>query len=601
LTELALRRKLAAVFFADVEGYCRLTGLDEEGTYVTVAAYLKSIAEKIESHDGTVGHYSGDAVLADFDTVSNAILCSVAIQRELTKRNEGFPADRQVRFRIGINLGDVIVDHGTVHGEGVNIAARLECLADPGGICISGTAYDAVGTSLPVAYEFIGEQTLKNIDRPVRAYRVILDEGIDPGRTRPGKSQEVPVRPAIAVLPFENLGHLDEHDYFCDGLTQDVTTDLAKFSDLFVITAKSAFQYRNASIEPKQLGKILGARYLLTGSVLRVDQRVRVNAQLIEAETGYQIWSERFDRELSDIFVTQDELVRRVVSSTSARVSMAERTYAIRMDPKNVNAYDAFLRGNHHWWQFWNVEQTKKEWTESRKWFRRATRLDRSYARAWAWYAYSTVEGVQRGWETGGTLVMAEEQAERAVQLDPFDYDTHWALGFCYHHRRKFDQSISEYSRAYELNRSDPDLMIEMAETLTLLGRHSEAVSQLEQAINLETTATDYCRATLAWALYFLGKYGDSLLQLSLISHPSRDSLKTLAASHAQNAKTHAEGGQAVIANDECASAETAMRQVLKLLPDWTAEKERKYRVFKEERDANHWLDGLRSAGLPEG
>ena len=210
LTELALRRKLAAVFFADVEGYCRLTGLDEEGTYLTVVAYLKMIAKQIESHNGTVGHYSGDAVLADFDAVSDAILCSIAIQREFIKRNEGFPVDRQVQFRIGINLGDVIVDHGTVHGEGVNIAARLECLADPGGICISGTTYDAIGTSLPVAYEFLGEQTLKNIGRPVRTYRVVLDEGLVPGSTRRAKAQKMPTRPAIAVLPFDNLSRLDD-------------------------------------------------------------------------------------------------------------------------------------------------------------------------------------------------------------------------------------------------------------------------------------------------------------------------------------------------------------------------------------------------------
>jgi tetratricopeptide (TPR) repeat protein len=334
--------------------------------------------------------------------------------------------------------------------------------------------------------------------------------------------------------------------------------------------------------------------------VLRSDDRVRVNAQLIETATGVQLWSERFDREFSDIFAAQDELVRRVVSSISARVGVTERAYAIRKDPHSVNAYDAFLRGSYHWWQFVNAGESKYEWTECRKWFERAAELDPSYARPWAWSAYAAVEGYTRGWGDEEVLESAVEWAKRAVQLDRDDYDAHWSLGFCYQHTRRFDQANSEYRRAYELNPNDPDLIIEMAGNLSFTGKHREAVAQLEKSMSLNPQCADYCRSTLAWALYFVEKYGDSLLQLSQISKLSEDDVMVLAASHARNAQSHSEAGQNVIASEETAAAEGAMRELLQTLPDWTIERERKYRIFKHSSDEEYWLDGLRLAGLPE-
>lgn len=598
---IKLTRRLAAIFYADVEGYTRLIALDEVGTHRTVVSYLQAITDHIEKHGGRVGHYAGDAVLADFDSVESAVRCSIEIQEDLANRNARAPADREVQFRIGINFETVIVDHGAVHGGGVNLAARIEALAEPGGICLSGSAFDQIKRTLPIKYEFLGEKQLKNLARPVRAYRLLLDLKIS-RQSADDRNAAVRAssRPVIVVLPFENLRHDPDDEYLCDGLAQDITTDLAKFHDILVISAKNAYQYKDKPVDPKNIGLELGARYLLTGSVLRSGETIRVNANLVETITGLQLWSERFDRNFSDLLATQDELVRRVVSAISTEVGTKERATAIRTDPQNVSAYDAFLRGNYHWWRFTNVDGSKHEWIECQKWFERASELDPDYPRPWAWLAYSIAEGYRRGWCDSQSLANAEQLAKQAVRIGMKDYDAHWALGYCYRHGKKFEQSIGAYSKAYELNPNDPDLIIEMAETLTYTGKHEEAVAQLERSMSLQPQCAQYCRSSLAWALYFTRRYGDAILQLSHISSPSKDDLLVMAASHARSAESYANAGQAVIAKEETNAAERTMREIRRTQPDWTVARERSFELFEHEIDNEHWLDGLLAAGLPE-
>ncbi len=358
MAEKHVTRKLAAIFYADVAGYSRLTGEDEEGTHRLLSAYLDAITASIEKHYGTVLHFAGDAVLADFTTVSDALSCAVNTQHDLKDRNNDLPDNRKVQFRVGVNLGEVIVDRGEIYGDGVNVAARLEGLADPGGICISATVYDAIGTKLPFDYEFLGEQSVKNIEKPVRAYSVRLKPGAvlpAPSIRKTGWSTRrlivataaavvlaiavvvlgwlqpwqpdvepasvakmafpLPDKPSIAVLPFTNLSGDPEQEYFADGMTDDLITDLSKISGLFVIARNSTFTYKGKPVKVQRVAEELGVRYVLEGSVRRAGNKVRINVQLIDATTGGHLWADRYDRTLDDIFALQDTITGKVVQA----------------------------------------------------------------------------------------------------------------------------------------------------------------------------------------------------------------------------------------------------------------------------------------------
>jgi TolB-like protein len=287
-----LPRKLAAILYADVAGYSRLTGDDEDATHRTLSEYLDLISSSVESHHGRIMHYAGDAVLAMFNAVIDALACASAIQEDLKTRSEGSPEGRRLKFRIGLNLGDVIEDRGDIYGDGVNIAARLESLAEPGGICISGTVYDAIGNKLPIQYEFMGEQQVKNIEKPVRAYRVLQDTNEDMEAVSSGPlTLESPDKPSIAVLPFTNMSGDPEQEYFSDGITEDIITELSRFPTLFVIARHSSFAFRAQTFDVKEIGGKLGVRYIVEGSVRTAGDRMRITAQLIDVETGNHIWA----------------------------------------------------------------------------------------------------------------------------------------------------------------------------------------------------------------------------------------------------------------------------------------------------------------------
>ena len=309
-----LPRKLAVILYADVADYSRLTGEDEDTTHRRLSEYLDLVSNSIGHHQGNVVHYAGDAVLADFGTVTNALECATSIQNDLSNRNQDLPDERKIQFRIGINLGEVIVDRDDIYGNDVNVAARLESLADVGGICISDAVRTAIGNKLPIAYEFMGEQSVKNIKEPIRAYQVILHPQ-EQGREVDPEFQEfeLPQKPSIAVLPFTNMNADPEQEYFSDGISEDIITALSKINNLLVIARNSTFTYKGKAVDVRQISREQGVRYVLEGSVRKAGNRIRVTAQLIDATTGHHIWAERYDRELDDIFAVQDEIVREIV------------------------------------------------------------------------------------------------------------------------------------------------------------------------------------------------------------------------------------------------------------------------------------------------
>src|SRR5262245_37637353 len=410
LSHRPLDRKLAAILSADVEGYSRLMGDDEVATVRTITAYRETIASAVARHGGRVVDAPGDNVLAEFSSVVDAVQGAVEIQRELRSRNAELPVPRRMHFRIGINLGDVIAEGPRLYGDGVNIAARVEGLAEGGGICLSGTAYDQVEGKLPLGYDFLGEHTVKNIARPVRVYRLRLESGpSSPPSTgtrglRPLASRVVaavviagllgaggwagwrwlrpaspalalPDRPSVAVLPFTNLSGDPTQEYFSDGVTEDLITGLSNVSGLFVIARNSVFTYKGKVVKVGDVGRDLGVRYVLEGGIQRAGSRVRITAQLVDATTGYHIWAERYDREVRDIFTLQDEVTQQIIRALAVKLTDAERGRMGRAPTGSLEAYDLVLRGHEE-----RRRTTREANIQARRLFVRALDLDPDYA-----------------------------------------------------------------------------------------------------------------------------------------------------------------------------------------------------------------------------
>jgi adenylate cyclase len=423
MTTERVKRKLSAIFSADVKGYSRLMREDEVATVDTLKAYREAMSGLIQEHRGRVVDTPGDNLLAEFASVVDAVQCAVEVQRELRAKNVELPESRRMDFRIGVNLGDVIQEEERIYGDGVNVAARVEGLADGGGICISGTAFDHVRTKLSVGFEYLGEQTVKNIPEPVRVYRVLIEPelaGKVIGEKRVGFRQwqwvamvvavlvgagavmiwdlyqrkrtppveiasvermayPLPDKPSIAVLPFENLNRDPEQEYFVDGMTDDLITDLSKISGLFVIARNSAFTYKGKPVKIRRVAEELGVRYVLEGSVRKADNRVRINAQLIDATTGGHLWAERYDGEMGDVLTLQDRITGKIVAALAVKLKAGEQEQIARKYTDNEAAYDAFLQGRAHY-----VRRTPDDFAKAVRYFKKAIELDPNYGRAYA-------------------------------------------------------------------------------------------------------------------------------------------------------------------------------------------------------------------------
>ncbi len=495
--EERLPRKLAAILYADVAGYSRLTGDDEDATHRRLRDYLDVISSTIESHHGQVMHYAGDAVLAKFDAVVDALSSAVAIQNELKDRNQDLPDERKVQFRIGVNLGDVIEDRGDIYGDGVNVAARLESLADEGGICISESVRTAIGKKLDLGYEPMGEQQVKNIEEPVRAYKVALDANKKTQVTSPDKPMlELPDKPSIAVLAFTNMSGDPEQEYFSDGVTEDIITELSKFRNLLVIARNSSFQYRGQSIDIKRVGEDLRVRYVLEGSVRKAGNRIRITAQLVDALSGHHIWADRFDRQLEDVFAIQDEVAQSVVGALTARLEEVHFELAKSKGPADMRAYDFWLRGKRAFNEF-SLEGMDR----AIELFKRAIEIDPKYARGYANLGFTyNMRTSYSGW--GKPIDEAHERAlelaKKAVALDESDHWNQLILGWCYLFRRKYGEAQRHYDKSISINPNDAEGLVYRASFLGYNGQQNETIECLEQAFRLNPLYPDWY---LDWAI----------------------------------------------------------------------------------------------------
>jgi len=477
-----VERRLSAILAADVAGYSRLMHHDEEATHAKLTALLaNNVTPAIAEHGGRIVKNTGDGFLAEFSSAVEAVRAAVQFQTCIKELTISEVEDRRIAFRVGINIGDVIVEPHDIFGDGVNVAARLESIAEPGGICISSSAYDQVRGKVGVEFADLGEQNLKNIARPVRAYAVVRD-GFR-SATQVGRSREGPLSPprlSIVVLPFANLSGDPEQDYFVDGVTESLTTDLSRISGSFVIGRHTAFTFKGKAVDLKQIGRELNVRYVLEGSVQRSGNRLRVNVQLIDAETGNHLWAERFDKPVTDLFDMQDEIVARLANTLDAQLIAAEARRAERS--LHPNSMDLFFQGR----ACWNKGSAPEYMTQARNFFERSLALDPNNIDAMVFVAVHIVVGA--GFQTddrAAHLAVAETTLTKALSHAPNHAFAHLALGVVQSTTNRVAQGVAEYERALALDRNLADAHAFIGEARTYMGRAAETEAHINEAFRL--------------------------------------------------------------------------------------------------------------------
>ena len=477
---MTARRRLTAILAADVTGYSRLMGADEAGTLAALKTVRSDLIDgKIAEHEGRIVKQTGDGLLVEFPSVVSAVACAVAIQRGMRERNADVPQDRRIEFRIGVNLGDVIVEGDDIFGDGVNVAARLEGVAKPGGIAISRSVRDHVGNRLDLIFEDCGQQQLKNIEKPIRVYHVLLDQPMTVD-TISGKNE----RPSIAVLPFNNMSGDPEQEYFSDGITEDIITDLSKVSGLFVVARHTAFTYKGRTLKTQQIGKELSVGHVLEGSVRKAGQRVRVTGQLVSSKDGGHVWAERFDRDLTDIFAIQDEITQAIVEQLKVKLLPQERKSIGQTPTDNVEAYTYYLRGRDFLYRY-----SKRYFELARRMFAKAIELDPNYARAYAGIA-DCEAFLYMVYQVDIPLEGILETSAKALALDSNLAEAHTARGVALSVARKFEEANAEFERALTLDPNSFEAHFLYARPAFQQGKIARAVELLERAA--EINPADY-------------------------------------------------------------------------------------------------------------
>jgi adenylate cyclase len=591
MTTQKVKRKLAAILSADVKGYSCLMGDDEEWTVHTLNTYKVVMSGLIQQHRGRVVAAPGDNVLAEFASVVDAVQCAVEIQQVLRAKNAMLPENRRMEFRIGINLGDVIEEGDSIYGDGVNIAARLEGLAEVGGICISESAYQQIENKLPLRYDYLGEHEVKNIAKPVRVYRAQIESVAMAQRPLEVASKErmalpLPDKPSVAVLPFTNLSGDPEQEYFSDGITEDIITALSRFRWFFVIARNSTFTYKGKTVDVKTVAQDLGVRYVLEGSVRKAGSRVRITAQLIDALTSLHVWAERYDRELKDIFAVQDEITENIVTSIGPEFLSAEMRRAQRRDVRSLDAWDYIMRAAFHHSRF-----RKEDVAEAQRLLRKAIELDPFNAEGFCLLAFTHLMQVQFGWSESAdqSIQEAAKAAKNAIAKDDRDAWAHTAMGLVDLISRRYDDAIRRLKRAVQLNPSLANAYGALGQALTLAGESAEAVEQINKAIRLSPRDPFlvYWFAHLSMAVFTKGHY-DVALQWGakvLQENPS------FPGGHRLMAAIYGQLGR-------IEEAQAALKELLLLMPGMTIEDVRKQVPFKDPVHMERYLDGLRKAGL---
>lgn len=584
---------------------------DELGTHEQIKAIFEKLVEPaLQQFNGRMVKTMGDGVMLDFGEAVDAVECAANFQDAVMKSPVAQTPDRAMQFRIGINLGDIIVEENDIYGTPVNVAARLESLSEPGGAAISGSAYWNAKDKTDIEFEEVGFLNLKNIPYPIEVYRIVT-HGLARNAAPTALQEEAaasPMKvwsegndhlPSIVVLPFENLSQDSQQDFFCDGLTQDMTTDLSRFSNLAVISSHSAFSYKGRHIPMPQLREEIGAEYVVAGAVQRAGGQVRINVQLHETNTARQVWADRFQGDVADLFELQDEMVRKIVATLASKLNIVERERVAQKETENINSYEAFLKGLHFMNGFLGADETEATLEQCRSWLERAIELDENYARPWGWLAYCHVQSWLHGWSEDQALDTARQLATKSVNLDPTDHDTHWALGSVLFNSGEFDQARASYEKALELNINDADLHAEMAEMLSYTGDHLEAISRVKFAMHLNPHFPEWYRWVLGWCYYFMRDYDEAIAELGKILNPSNEVLLIISASHAQLATQHQVAGRDSDAEAATTQAATHMSRFLERRPDWTVPKQKNLTRVRDRDDLDHWLVGLERAGLP--
>jgi adenylate cyclase len=475
--EQRVQRRLAAILAADVAGYSRLTGADEEGTIARLRTLRRELIDPaIAEHRGRIVKTTGDGILVEFASVVDAVRCAVEVQRGIITRNTDVPADQRIEFRIGIHIGDVVVEGDDLLGDGVNVAARLEGIADTGGILLSGDAYRQVKGKIDVAMEDLGERPLKNIASPMQVCRVLFDKNL----RRSAPALPLPDKPSIAVLAFANMSGDPEQEYFSDGLAEDIITLLSHSRSLFVIARNSSFTYKGRAVDVKQVGRELGVRYVLEGSVRRGGNRVRVTGQLIEAETGNHLWAERYDRDIADVFAVQDEITQAVAIAIEPAVAQMERQRAVRRPPESLGAWEAYQRG------LWHIARMSAEhYEKAKQFFNRAIELDPNFAPVHSVLALVTISeaNLHQTRTIGEAVHDAVAHAQRAISLDPTDAVGHSCLSTALTLQGDYKGGMAEAQRALVIS---PNVAVGHAclgVVLLYSGRPRDAIDALRQGL----------------------------------------------------------------------------------------------------------------------
>jgi adenylate cyclase len=580
-----MERRLAAIFAADVAGYSRMIGADEEGTLERLMAHRRELIDpKIAEHQGRIVKTTGDGVLVEFASPVKAVRCAIEVQFGMVDRNADVPEEFRIEFRIGINIGDVIVEEGDIYGDGVNVAARLEGIAEPGAVYISRAVRDFIRDKPEIVLEDLGERPLKNIAKPVQVFRIGA-----PARTvaaaQAGGSPPVPLKPSLAVLPFANMSGDAEQEYFSDGMTEDLITDLSKVSGLFVIARNSSFVYKGRSVKVQEIGRDLGVRFVLEGSIRKAGNRVRITAQLIDAGSGGHLWAERFDRDLTDIFSTQDEVVEKIVGVLAVKLTQGEEQRLRRRGTGNVDAYECWLRA-----RGLLGRGTRESIAQAKAMHRRAIEIDSNFAAPHAGLALAVISDYASGWapDPAQALDEAERWARRAVELNDQEPVSHMALAAVLLWRRDHEGAQAEARRMMAL---DPNFAQGYAATglgLTYAGRAAEALEPLAMAMRLDPHYPAMVLHFLAQANFSLGKYEIAAEQLleRIARNPGTDASRMFLAS------CYGHLGRAE-------DARAAWVELLKVNPDFSVAQRARVLPYRDPGDFQRIVDGLAKAGLP--
>jgi adenylate cyclase len=579
MPEEPMERRLAAILAADIAGYSALMGADEARTVRDLKGHQAIVLPMIGEFAGRIIDTAGDGILAEFASVVNAVKCALALQSTMAQRNAAIEPERRMQFRVGINIGDVVYDDVRIYGDGINVAARLEGIADPGGICISGKVHEEINGRIEFASEDMGEQQLKNIARPVRAYRVQVDGGT-PAASVPA----LPDKPSVAVLPFQNMSGDPEQEYFADGITEDLITDLSKVHGLFVIARNSSFVYKGRSEKVQEIGRNLGVRFVLEGSVRKAGNRVRITGQLIDASTGGHLWAERFDRELTDIFATQDEVVEKIVCALSVTLTPSEERRLRQRDTANVEAYETWLRARELLKQ-----GTRESVAQAHAMYHRAIEIDVNFAAPYAGLALAAVADYVSDWAPDPTRALeeADQWARRAMELNNNEPASHLALGCVLMWRRDHDGALAEFRRATALDRNFAVGYATTGMVLMYAGRAAEALEPIALAMRLDPHGSPLVLHTLAQAHFSLGDYETAARHLleRIARMPGTDASRMLLASCY---------GQLGRAED----ARKAWAELLTVNPHFSVQQRARVLPYKDPGDFQKIVEGLAKAGL---